>query len=184
MTEYEKMMAGELYYAGDPELRKIRSYARSLLDEMNKSVSEIKPGQRYELAEKLFGRMGENLFLQPPFYCDYGENIELGDNVFFNYGCVFLDVAKIRVGSNVLFAPNVQVYTASHPLDFSLRRDEQEFGKPITIGDDAWIGGGAIICPGVKVGKCSVVGAGAVVTKDVAPSTVAAGNPARVIKRI
>ncbi|OXU14616.1 sugar O-acetyltransferase [Sedimentisphaera salicampi] len=184
MTEYEKMAAGKLYYAGDPELREMRKKVRILLDKINSSVSEIKQGNRYELGTELFGRVGENLFLQPPFYCDYGVHIELGDNVFFNFGCVLLDVAKIRIGSNVLFAPNVQVYTAAHPLDVSLRQAEQEFGKPITIGDNVWIGGGAVICPGVTIGESSVVGAGAVVTKDVEPSSVVAGNPARVIKRI
>lgn len=184
MIEYEKMISGELYNANDAELTQMRIKVRSLLTEINQSVQDVREGARLELCRKLFGKLGKGLWLQPPFYCDYGINIELGENVYFNFNCVLLDVAKIKIGSYVLMGPNVQIYTAGHPLDAQKRRDSQEFGKPVTIGDDVWIGGGAILCPGITVGAKSVIGAGAVVTKDVPPGVVVAGNPAKVIKPV
>jgi maltose O-acetyltransferase len=121
--------------------------------------------------------------MQPPFFCDYGSNIELGERVFFNFNCVVLDVCRVTIGSFTLFGPAVQVYTATHPMDAALRR-QQESGKPIEIGADVWVGGGAIILPGVKIGDAAVVGAGSVVTKDIPPRVFAAGNPCRVIREI
>ncbi len=184
MTEYEKMIAGQLYNASDPELVSMRDETRNILDKINASLVEIKDGERLELCKQLFAKLGQNLSLQPPFYCDYGQNIEFGDNVFINFGCVILDVAKVVIGSNVLIAPNVQIYSATHPLDASLRLAGQEYGKPITVGDNVWLGGNAVICPGVTIGENSVIAAGAVVTKDVVPSVLVGGNPARVIKPI
>lgn len=184
MSEYEKMISGQLYNANDPELVLMRRQARARLDQLNHSVQDVKSGERLDICHKLFGKVGERLWLQPPFYCEYGSNIELGDNVFFNFNCVVLDVAKVIIGSNVLIAPNVQIYTATHPLDAQLRRDGQELGKPITIGDDVWIGGSAVICPGVTIGNKSVIAAGAVVVKSVPPNVVVGGNPAKIIRTL
>ncbi len=184
MTEYEKMIAGELYNANDAELVRMRKDVRGLLNELNRSVQDIKSGERLDLCHKIFGRTGAGLWLQPPFYCDYGKNIELGENVYFNFNCVVLDVAKVLIGSNVMFGPNVQIYTAGHPLEAGLRREGREFGKPVRIGNDVWIGGSAVLCPGITVGERSIIAAGAVVTKDVPHDVVVGGNPARVLKEI
>lgn len=183
MREYEKMIAGEMYNAMDSELIEMRLRARQLLTQINQSVEDIRTGPRFELVKDLLGSVGKNIWLQPPFFCDYGKNITFGDSVFLNFNCVILDVAKVTVGSFVFMAPNVQIYTAGHPLDWQERR-KVEFGKPITIGDDVWIGGSAIICPGVTIGSKSVIGAGAVVTKDVPSGVVVAGNPARILKQL
>ena len=132
---------------------------------------------------ELFTRVGDSVWLELPFRCDYGTNIHLGDKVYFNFDCVILDVREVRIGDHVFIAPGVHIYTATHPLKAELRRT-QEFGKPVTIGSDVWIGGKAIICPGVSVGDRSVIGAGSVVTKDVPPGVVVAGNPAKVIRNL
>ncbi len=184
MSEYEKMISGEMYRANDPELIQLRGNVRTMLEELNRSLHDVRIGERLERCSRIFGKVGKGLWMQPPFYCDYGKNIELGDNVYFNYNCVVLDVAKVTIGSNVLFGPNVQIYTANHPLDHQQRRDGLEFGKPITIGNDVWIGGGVILCPGVNIGDRSVIAAGAVVTKDVPADVMVGGNPAQVIKQL
>lgn len=184
MTEYEKMIAGALYDANDAALVRMRRRARALLDALNVSAQDIKTGDRLKMCKQLFGRAGKGLWLQPPFYCDYGKNIELGDNVYFNFNCVILDVAKVTIGSSVLFGPNVQIYTAGHPLDWQARAGGKEFGKPVAIGDYVWVGGGAIVCPGVSIGSKSIIAAGAVVTKNVPSGVVVGGNPARVIKTL
>lgn len=187
LTEYQKMISGELYNANDAELTRMRNDVRELLTRLNQSLQDVRSqyqNERVELCTKLFGKVGKGLWLQPPFYCDYGKNIELGDNVYFNFNCVLLDVAKIIIGSNTLLGPNVQIYTAGHPLDPKLRREGQEFGKTIRIGDDVWIGGSAILCPGVTIGDRSIIAAGSIVTKDVPPDTVVGGNPAKIIKSL
>lgn len=184
MTEYEKMIAGELYNAGDEELVRMRHEARAWLDKINASVCDIKTGERLEWCRRLFGKMGSGLWLQPPFYCDYGKNIELGDQVYFNFNCVILDVAKVVIGSNVMMGPNVQIYTAGHPVEADKRKQGLEFGKSVTIADQVWIGGGAVLCPGVQIGEKSVIAAGAVVTQDVPAHVVAGGSPARILKEI
>lgn len=184
MTEYEKMIAGELYNANDAELTRMRKEVRGLLSQLNQSVQDVRSGERLILCEKIFGKIGKGLWLQPPFFCDYGKNIELGENVYFNFNCVILDVAKVIIGSNVMMGPNVQIYTAGHPLNPELRRQGQEFGKSITIGNDVWIGGNAVLCPGIKIGAKSVIAAGSIVTKDVPPHVVVAGNPAKILKEI
>ena len=130
------------------------------------------------------GMAGKNLWIEPPFYCDYGYNIQLGDHVFMNYNCCILDVSTVKIGNNVMFAPGVQVLTATHPLEAKPRNSGKEFAKPITIGNEVWVGGNAIICPGVTIGDRAVIGAGAVVTRDIPADVFAAGNPARVIKEI
>lgn len=183
MTEKEKMLAGELYDASDPVLVAERHRAHLLFQKIN-SLSDEHVPEREQLFKELFGKQGDKLIIEPPFYCDYGYNIEVGDNVFMNYGCVILDVMKVKIGTDVLFAPGVQIYTATHPVDAATRRKWIEYAKPVTIGSDVWIGGGAIICPGVTIGNGVVVGAGAVVTKDVPDNMMVGGNPARIIKEI
>ncbi len=181
-SEREKMLAGELYDALDPELVAARDRARDLCQELN-ATRERQADKRRRILCELFGRGGDTVWMQPPFYCDYGSNIELGERVFFNFNCVVLDVCPVRIGSFTLFGPAVQIYTPMHPFNAELRR-RQEYGKPVEIGSDVWVGGGAIILPGVRIGSCSVIGAGSVVTRDVPDRVFAAGNPCRVIREI
>jgi maltose O-acetyltransferase len=181
-SEQEKMLAGELYNALDPELVTARNRARDLCQALNRSREEDVE-ERRRILQDLFGTGGDTVWMQPPFYCDYGSNIELGERVFFNFNCVVLDVCTVRIGSFTLFGPAVQIYTPLHPLDAELRRRE-EYGKPIEIGADVWVGGGAIILPGVRIGARAVIGAGSVVTRDVPEATFAAGNPCRAIRSI
>jgi maltose O-acetyltransferase len=181
-TEREKMLAGELYDPLDPELAHLRSRARDLCHELNASREEDATTRRRILLD-LVGSGGETVWMQPPFHCDYGSNIHLGEKVFFNFGCVVLDVCEIRIGSFTLFGPAVQIYAATHPMNAQLRR-KVELGKPVTIGSDVWVGGGAVICPGVTIGDRAVIGAGSVVTRDVPDGVVAAGNPARVLRAV
>lgn len=181
-TELEKMLAGELYDPFDPELVNARERARGLCWELNATL-ESESVRRREILERLFGKGGDSVWMQPPFFCDYGSNIHLGERVYFNFNCVVLDVCQVKVGDCTLFGPAVQIYTATHPMNADLRR-QQEFGKPVEIGSDVWVGGGAIICPGVKIGSRSVIGAGSIVTKDIPESVFAAGNPCRVIREV
>jgi maltose O-acetyltransferase len=181
-SEREKMLAGELYDALDPELVAARTRARDLCQALNAS-REAEQDERRRILCELFGAGGDSVWMQPPFYCDYGSNIELGERVFFNFNCVVLDVCSVRIGSYTLFGPAVQIYTPMHPLDAALRR-KQEFGKPIEIDDDVWVGGGAIVLPGVHIGARAVIGAGSVVTRDVPAGMFAAGNPCRVIREV
>jgi maltose O-acetyltransferase len=183
MTEREKMVSGELYCAADEELAGMRRRARDLVLRLNQSRDD-ETGLRGEIFSKLFGAVGADFFVEPPFYCDYGSNIYLGQRVFMNFNCVILDVAEVHIGDYTMFGPGVQVYTATHPLDWRVRRRELECARPIRIGADVWVGGAAVILPGVTIGDRAVIGAGALVTKDVAPGTVVAGNPARVIRSV
>lgn len=182
-TEWEKMVAGELYDPADPDLTAKRRRARDLLQQLNNSRDE-ETALREELLTQLIGSKGREVAIQPPFFCDYGTNITLGDRIFFNFNCVVLDVAPVTIGSDVLFGPAVQIYTATHPLDHQVRRQMLESALPITIGSDVWVGGGAIILPGVTIGARSVIGAGSVVTRDIPPGVFAAGNPCRVIRTL
>lgn len=181
-SEREKMLAGELYDPNDPELAEARMIARERCHAINTSAPREEKLRRSILKE-LFGSGGDSVWLELPFRCDYGTNIYLGEKVYFNFDCVILDVCEVRIGNHVFIAPGVHIYTATHPHEAELRRT-QEFGKPVTIGNDVWIGGKAVICPGVTIGDCSVIGAGSVVTKDVPPGVVVAGNPAKVIRRL
>lgn len=181
--EKEKMLGGNLYDPGDPELVIERRRARELTQKLNAS-SATQWELRRQLASELFAAVGDDFSIEPPFYCDYGSNIRIGHSVFFNFNCVILDCALVEIGDNVLFGPNVQVYTASHPLGHEERRSGRELAKAIQIGSDVWIGGGAILGPGVSVGERTVIGAGSVVTKDVPEGVFAAGNPCRVIREI
>jgi maltose O-acetyltransferase len=180
--EREKMIAGELYDALDPELVMARNRARDLCRMLNASREEDQEFRKHLCAE-LFGKGGETVWMQPPFYCDYGSNIELGERVFFNFNCVVLDVCRVSIGDFTLFGPAVQILTPMHPLNAELRR-KQEYGKPIEIGSDVWVGGGALILPGVLIGSRCVIGAGSVVTRDIPDGVFAAGNPCRVIREI
>lgn len=181
-TERDKMLAGELYDPMDSELVAARDRARDLCRELN-ATHEAHVEERRRIVTALFGTGGGSVWMQPPFYCDYGSNILLGERVFFNFNCVVLDVCRVSIGDFTLFGPAVQIYTATHPMNAELRR-KQEFGKPIEIGSDVWVGGGAILCPGVRVGSRSVIGAGSVVTRDIPEGVFAAGNPCRVIREI
>lgn len=182
-TEKEKMLAGELYDALDAQLSEERLKARLLIKELNDS-REDQTTERARILKELIPNAGEGLWLQPPFYCDYGYNMKLGEKVFFNFNCVVLDVAEVTIGSRTLFGPNVQIYTATHPIDHKVRASGLEFAKPITIGEDVWIGGSAVICPGVNIGDRSVIGAGSVVTRNIPADVFAAGNPCKVIRQL
>lgn len=182
LTERDKMLAGELYDPADPELISARQRARDLCLSLN-ATRESEVEERRRLLVALFGAGGDTVWMQPPFFCDYGTNIELGERVFFNFNCVVLDVCRVQIGAFTLFGPAVQIYTPMHPFDPELRR-KQEYGTPVTIGSDVWVGGGAIILPGVSIGSRSVIGAGSVVTRDVPEDVFAAGNPCRVIRAI
>jgi len=182
MTEKEKMIAGELYLASESNLKKDRRKAKILLHRLNVTEFRMTKKARSIIAE-LIPNTGKNLYIEPPFHCDYGYNIICGDNVYFNVNCVVLDGTKVTIGSNVLFAPGVQLYTASHPMDIETRRTH-ELSKPISIGNDCWIGGNAIICPGVTIGNGCVIGAGSVVTKNIPDNSLAVGNPAKVIRKL
>jgi len=181
-TEKQKMLAGELYDATDPELAEERTLARERCRALNQS-SPRDESLRRDTVKKLFASGGDSVCVEPPFRCDYGTNIYLGKKVYLNFDCVILDVCEVRIGNHVFIAPGVHLYTATHPLEAELRRT-QEFGKPVTIGNDVWLGGKSIVCPGVTIGDRSVIGAGSVVTKDVPAGVVVAGNPAKVIRRI
>jgi maltose O-acetyltransferase len=181
-TEREKMLAGELYDPLDPELVAARVRARDLCQDLN-ATREREEETRRRILVELFGAGGGEVWMQPPFFCDYGSNIYLGKRVFFNFNCVVLDVCAVRIGDFTLFGPAVQIYTATHPLEAELRR-RQEFAKPVTIGADVWVGGAAVICPGVTIGSRSVIGAGSVVTRDIPEGVFAAGNPCRVMREL
>lgn len=177
------MLSGELYSAVDPELAGDRLSVRLLLEELNGS-REDEDEKRKVILRKLMPEAGAGLWLQPPFYCDYGYNIKTGEKVFFNFNCVVLDVMQVTIGNRTLFGPNVQIYTATHPMDYRERAKGLEYARPVTIGEDVWVGGGAIICPGVTIGDRAVIGAGSVITRDVPSDVFAAGNPCRVIRNL
>ena len=181
-SEREKMLAGELYDAMDPELVVARERARDRCQALN-ATREGEADARRAILRALFGRGGDTVWMQPPFFCDYGTNIELGERVFFNFNCVVLDVCSVRIGDYTMFGPGVQILTPVHPMNAAERRFK-EYGKPIEIGADVWVGGGALILPGVRIGSRTVIGAGSVVTRDVPDGVFAAGNPCRVIREI
>lgn len=182
-TEKEKMLAEEPYNAADPQLVAERLRARELCQQLNALSPRAPDSERQELLSSLFGG-STNAYVTPPFACDYGSNIILGDGVYFNFNCVVLDVAKVVIGNNVLFGPAVQIYTATHPLDAVQRRSGIETGRTIRIGNDVWIGGAAVICPGVTIGDGAVIGAGSVVVKDIPAGVFAAGNPCKVVRSL
>ena len=180
-TEKEKMLAGELYDALDEQLSRERVKARLLIKKLNDS-REDEVEERSKILSELLPNASAGLWLQPPFYCDYGYNIIAGEKVFFNFNCIVLDVAEVRIGSRTLFGPNVQIYTATHPINYKERASGLEFAKPISIGEDVWVGGSVVICPGVSIGDRSIIGAGSVVTKNIPADVIAAGNPCKIIR--
>lgn len=182
-TEKEKMLAGELYEAWDEELARERKNARRLTRLFNQTTEE-EDDKRIQLLKELFGSTGESIYIEPTFKCDYGYNIHVGENFFANFDCVILDVCKVKIGKNCFIAPKVGIYTATHPIIAAQRVAGPEYGKPIVIGDNVWIGGSAVINPGVTIGDNVVVASGAVVTKDVPNNVVVGGNPAKIIKYI
>lgn len=182
-TEKEKMLAGKAYQAGDATLSKERLKARELLFEFNNLAPKFIK-QRKTILKNLFGKTEKMFYVEPPFRCDYGYNIEIGDNFYANFNLVILDCAKVSIGNNVFIAPNVAIYTAGHPIHSHLRDREFEWAQEITIGNSVWIGGNVVINPGVKIGSNVVIGSGSVVTRDVPDNVFAAGNPCRVIRTI
>ena len=182
-AEKKKMLAGELYDPLDPVLCNERQRARLLFKALN-DTRDDQDEERARIIKSLIPSAGPEVWIEPPFFCDYGTNILLSGKVFFNFNCVVLDVAPVRIGKNVMMGPAVQIYTATHPLNADERNAGLESGKAIAIGDDVWIGGGAVICPGITIGKRTVIGAGSVVTKDMPDNVFAAGNPCRVIRQI
>jgi maltose O-acetyltransferase len=180
-TEKERMLAGETYNCLDPDLESERQKAKELLrlHNLTEAVSE-----RQTILRQLLGRIGQNSIIEPPFYCAYGRNIYIGNHVFLNVLCTILDCNEVRIGHHVMIGPSVQIYTAAHLLQAEPRIQGWEVAKPIVIEDNVWLGGGAILLPGVRIGRNAVVGAGAVVTRSVAANTVVAGNPARLIREI
>lgn len=177
------MLRGELYLADDPELAADHARAQKLLERYNVTIHS-EQDERARLLRELLGEVGDGVVVKPTFRCDYGSQISIGDRTFVNYDCVLLDVAPIRIGANCQLAARVQLLTATHPVDPEPRRDGWEYGQPITIGDNVWLGGGVIVCAGVTIGDDTVVGAGAVVTRDLRAGVVAFGNPARVQRKL
>ncbi|MDL2214652.1 maltose O-acetyltransferase [Dysgonomonas sp. OttesenSCG-928-M03] len=180
-TEKEKMLAGEYYFSNDKELTKERLAARMFLYSYNNTTPD-ESELRKNILKKLFGSTGESITIEPNFRCDYGYNIYVGENFFANFDCVMLDICRIEIGDNCLIAPGVHIYTAGHPLDEEQRIAGIEFGKPVIIGHNVWIGGRAIINPGVTIGNNVIIASGTVVIKDVPSNVVVGGNPARIIK--
>lgn len=177
-SEREKMVAGEVYDPGDPELVDEQASAKEWIVRYNAALA-APPAERLALLKERLGSVGEGVVIRPPFHCDYGWNLFVADGVFVNFGCVVLDVAPVRIGARTQIGPGVQLLAADHPRDRALRARGIENGRPVTIGADVWIGGGALVLPGVTIGDGAIVGAGAVVTRDVAPGATAVGNPAR-----
>jgi maltose O-acetyltransferase len=182
-TMRERMLAGDLYIADDPELAEQNRAALDLMDAYNATTVRQGPLRR-RLMEELLGAVGEDTEIRPPFYVDYGSHITVGARTFANFGLVALDVAPITIGDDVQIGPNVQLLTPTHPVEPEPRRQKWEAAEPITIGNNVWLGGGVIVCPGVTIGENTVVGAGAVVVKDLPANVVAVGNPARVVRQI
>jgi maltose O-acetyltransferase len=182
-TQKERMLAGELYLADDPEIAADAQRAAELSERFNTWTAKDPEGRRAAFRD-LVGEVGEDVEVRPPFRVDYGTYISIGPRTFVNYGGVFADVARISIGADVQIGPNVQLLTPTHPIDPEPRRAKWEAAEPITLGDNVWLGGGVIVCPGVTIGENTVVGAGAVVAKDLPANVVAVGNPARVIREI
>ncbi|WP_440961838.1 sugar O-acetyltransferase [Paenibacillus nitricinens] len=182
-TNKENMIAGKLYMAGGEELARDSKRSRMLTRLFNNTTEE-QGEYRVELLKQLFESTGDSLHIEPPFRCDYGSNITVGNNFYANFDCIILDVAKVTIGENVLFGPRVSVYTAGHPIDADVRISMLEFGTPITIGNNVWVGGNAVINPGVNIGNNVIIGAGSVVTKDIPDNVIAVGNPCRVLREI
>ncbi|MGI6069123.1 MAG: sugar O-acetyltransferase [Blautia sp.] len=183
MTQKERMLAELLYRPDDAELVKGRHDCRVLCHQLN-LLHPDQEEERVRLLKEIFGKTGENIWIESPFFVDYGSNTEIGETFYANANCVILDTAKVTIGKNVMLGPNVGIYTAGHPLDADQRNSGWEYGVSVTIGDNVWIGGNSVINPGVCVGNNVVIGSGSVVTKDIPDNCIAAGNPARVLREI
>jgi len=182
-SEKEKMISGKPYKAFDDELVNERRYAKELIFDFN----SFRPNEilnRNGLIKRLLGKIGNSFIIEPPFRCDYGYNIEIGENFYSNYNLIILDCAKVLIGDNVMIGPNVSIYTAGHPVHYEIRNQGYEYAFPVSIGNNVWIGGNAVINPGVTIGDNSVVGSGSVVTKDIPGNVIAAGNPCKVLRGI
>lgn len=183
MNQKERMLAGLPYKAWQDGLTEERRQCHMKIYDYN----QTRPDDREKMTERIkeiLGKTGKELWVETPFYCDYGSNIEVGENFYSNYNCTILDVAKVTIGKNVMFAPNVSIYTAGHPIHPDSRNSGYEYGKPVTIGDNVWLGGNVVVVPGVTIGNNVVVGAGSVVTKDLPDNALAVGNPCRVLRFI
>ena len=182
-SEKEKMISGKPYKAFGEELLGERQHTKEMIFEFN-SLRPNKVEQRNEILKSLLGKTKDKFFIEPPFRCDYGYNIEIGENFYSNYNLIIIDCAKVTIGNNVLIGPNVAIYTAGHPLHYEIRNQEYEYAFPISIGDNVWIGGNVVINPGVSIGENSVIGSGSVVTKDISGNVIAMGNPCKVLRKI
>eukprot|EP00727_Mastigamoeba_balamuthi_P003925 m51a1_g1353 putative maltose o-acetyltransferase (193) ;mRNA; r:359535-360113 len=185
-SQKDRMLRGELYDASDPQLVQERRRCRELtarLNAINASDPSTTP-ERTAVMRELFGSLGSSVYIEPPFRCDYGSNVQIGDRVYMNFDCVILDVCSVVIGPGTLLAPGVHIYAATHPVDPAVRAGGLECGKPVRIGSNVWVGGRTVICPGVTIGDNTTIGAGSVVTKDVPANVVAAGNPCRVIRQL
>ena len=182
-SEKEKMISGKPYKAFDDELVNERRYAKELIFDFN----SFRPNEivnRNGLIKRLLDKIGNSFIIEPPFRCDYGYNIEIGENFYSNYNLIILDCAKVLIGDNVMIGPNVSIYTAGHPVHYEIRNQGYEYTVPVSIGNNVWIGGNAVINPGVSIGDNSVIGSGSVVTKDIPDNVIAAGNPCKVLRGI
>lgn len=182
-SQKERMLAGELYIADDTELRRENHQAKRILRQFNQTTEE-EPAKRTALLNQLFKQIGPGGYVEPPFRTDYGSNTVIGKNFYANYEAIFLDCGPITIGDNVFLGPRVGLYTAGHPLDAAIRREQLEYGQPITIGHDVWIGGNVVVNPGVTIGNNVVIGSGSIVTHDIPDDVIAAGNPCRVLRPI
>lgn len=183
MTEFERMIQGQLYDASKPELRTLSLKQRRLMNKFN-HLSDEQVEEKQAMITQLFGSVGRNITIQAPVFIDYGVNTSLGDNFFCNYDCIFLDVSTIEIGDNVMFGPRVSLYTATHPLDAGVRNRGLEYALPIKIGSGSWIGGSSTILPGVTIGSNTIIGAGSIVNRDIPDNVMAAGNSCRVIRSL
>lgn len=183
MTQKELMLSGQLYIADDKELKVNFCYAKELTRKIN-ATTEKELEYRGKLIKQLFKSVGDNVYIEPPFRCDYGKNITIGHNFYANYDCIILDVCDVIIGNNVFFAPRVSLYSAAHPIDAEIRNSKLEYGKKIVIGDNVWLGGNVIVNPGVTIGNNVVIGSGSVVTKDIPSDVIAVGNPCKVLRKI
>ncbi len=180
-TELEKMVSGELAWNSDAEIGAVKSRARAICGRYNRSTEDQKE-ERLAILKELFGECGDDIFIKPPFYCDYGFNLHVGKNFFANYNCVMLDSAPITIGDNCLIGPECGFYTVNHPMDAKTRVANYVYAEPITIGNNVWFGGHCVVLSGITIGDNAVIGAGSVVTKDVPANAVVAGNPARILR--
>lgn len=182
-SQKDRMLAGDLYIADDPELAKDFHKAKRLLREYNQTT-EYQEADRKKILDDLFKQSGQKIHIEPPFHTDYGCNTVIGENFYSNYDCIILDIANVKIGDNVMFGPRVGLYTAGHPIDAVIRNEYYEYGKPITIGNNVWVGGNVVVNPGVTIGDNVVIGSGAVVTKDIPSNVIAVGNPCKVLRKI